>query len=104
MKKRTLILIAAVLLALVLPTLLVACDKTENVDYSVTVIGPDGSPLSDITVKWLSGSNVAGSAKTDAEGKATASLAKGTYEIALEGYAEGLTYTTAPARPRLTLR
>ena len=95
MKKRTLILIAAVLLALVLPTLLVACDKTENVDYSVTVIGPDGSPLSDITVKWLSGSNVAGSAKTDAEGKATASLAKGTYEIALEGYAEGLTYTTA---------
>ncbi len=100
MKKRFwgLILITLCALMLGLSVLFAGCDNTasgEKADYSVTVHSPDEEPLSDITVSWLTGSSTAGSAKTDAEGKATASLTLGTYSISLAGYGEGLEYDSA---------
>lgn len=94
MKKRFLVLITIAIAAFVLPTLLVACDNTqgEKAEYSVTVLSPDEQPLSNITVSWLSGSTVAGTATTDANGKASATLTVGTYTVTLANYAEGLEY------------
>lgn len=94
MRKKLLgIIIAVVMLFAVSAFALIGCDNSEKVEYSVTVLSPDDQPLQGITVSWKSGSTVHGSAKTNADGKATASLAPATYDIALSGYAEGLTYT-----------
>lgn len=92
MKKKHLLLIIIALLAFVLPTIMAACTLASE-DYSVTVLSPDNEPVSDITVNWLANDKVAGSAKTDENGTATASLAVGTYNVTLDGFAEGLGYT-----------
>lgn len=90
MKKNTKFLVILVALTLILSTLFVAC--AESQDYSVTVLSPDGKPLENVTVNWLSGSNVEGSAKTDANGKATVTIPAGTYKISLDGIAEDLSF------------
>lgn len=97
MKKRILTLISIIALVLGLSALLMACedgndknDKNDGnkVDYSVTVLSPAETPLSDVTVSWVTSKNeTAGTATTDADGLATASLPAGTYTIYLSGNA-----------------
>ncbi|MBD5131245.1 MAG: redoxin domain-containing protein [Clostridiales bacterium] len=92
MKKRILVLFAVIIAAFGLIGLCVGCNG-EKMDYSVTVLSPDDAPLSGVTVSWLSGDKVKGSADTDELGNATVSIPAGTYTIGLSGYAEGLSYT-----------
>ena len=93
MKKRLLLLFTAIIAALGLCGLVVGCNNDgEKVEYSVTVVSPEEAPLSGITVSWITGSKAAGSATTGDDGKATAMLVAGTYKIALDGYADGLSY------------
>lgn len=89
-----LILITLCTLMLGAAALFAGCDTPsgEKADYSVTVLSPSEEPLSGITVSWKNGSATAGSAQSDADGKATASLVVGTYTIELSGYEEGLEY------------
>lgn len=98
MKKRILGLVTAIALLLGLSAVFAACGKTavEKADYSVTVLSPAESPLAGVTVNWNSSSKKEGSATTDAEGRATASLPLGSYTVSLENYGEGYTYTSAP--------
>lgn len=97
MKKRFfgLILIALFAVTLGVSALFAACaGGGDKADYSVTVLSPDETPLSGITVSWMTGNAAAGSAQTDAEGKASASLVVGTYTVSLAGYGEELDYTS----------
>lgn len=76
-----------------LPMLFTACgDTAEKSDYSVTVLSPDEEPVSGVTVSWMNGSSVAGSAETGSDGKASAELPLGTYGIELAGYGDGYEY------------
>lgn len=94
MKKRIFILILAIATALGLAAVASACGGNgETVDYSVTVLAPDESPLSDVDVTWKFDENVAGTAKTGSDGTATASLVAGTYTIALDNFGAGYAYT-----------
>lgn len=90
MKKNIKFIIFLVALTLILSALFVAC--AESQEYSATVLSPDGNPLENVTVNWLNGNNVAGSAKTDANGKATVTIPAGKYTISLEGIAENLSF------------
>lgn len=71
---------------------LIACNSGEKFEYTVTVIGEDEvTGVSDVTVKWSNG-GVKASAKTDGNGKATASIAAANYKVTLDNLPEGLTY------------
>ena len=64
---------------------LAACGEEqsgEKLSYSVTVLDPAGEPLKGVNVKW---SGVKTAYPTLESGKATANLAGGDYEIALDG-------------------
>ena len=93
MKKRLLLFITALIAVLGLSVLFIGCDSGSNVDYSVTVLSPDESPLSGISVTWKSSAKSA-TAVTDDDGKAKTTLPAATYAISLSGYGEGLTYTS----------
>lgn len=96
MKKRLpLILTLAVFLLSTLAFTLIGCngDNAPKVDYSVTVVDTADDPVSGITVSWMQSGTAKGSAVTDENGKAVASLPSGTYTVALSGYADGLAYT-----------
>ncbi len=94
MNKRILSFIAVILLAFGLTIAVTACSG-EKGEYSVTVLSPAAEPVSDVTVLWeTSSSKTAGNAKTDADGRATASLPLGTYTVSLENYGEEYTYTS----------
>lgn len=71
-----------------------ACGEEDDdkLDYSITVLAPDETPLADVTVSWNVGARTAGSAKTGADGKATASLSAGTYTVALSDFYEGYSF------------
>lgn len=94
MKKRILIFITVILFVLGLSTLFTSCLGSAKVDYSVTVLSPEETPVSGVTVSWNAKSSVAGSAVTDQSGKATASLPASTYSVTLSGIEEGLDYTS----------
>lgn len=103
MKKRIAGLIAAIALLLGLSVVFAACgQKDEKADYSVTVLSPAEMPVSGVTVKWNSSSKTAGSAQTDEDGKATATLPLGSYTVALENYGQGYGYT--PVSVSATMR
>lgn len=95
-------------MALGLTALFTACDdeSVAKSDYTVTVLSPDEEPRSGVTVSWMNGTSVAGSATTDGDGKATASLPSGTYSVALSGYGDGYEYTSvsvSSAMPRVEI-
>lgn len=77
-------------------------EKEERIDYTVTVTGPEGAAMADVTV-WLSQETETFSGKTDAEGKVTLNLVKGTYTGTLslpEGYTlENNAFTLTPEAP-----
>ena len=97
MKKRIWVAVAAITLLLGLSAAFAACNVSSaaKADYSVTVLSPAETPLSGVTVNWNSSSKKEGSATTDAEGRATASLPLGSYTVSLENFGEGYTYTSA---------
>ena len=82
-----------VLILVACAAVFVGCDNADKVEYSVTVLNPDGTPLEDVTVKW-SANKSNGSAVTNMVGKATVSLAPATYAVSLENIPENLTYTS----------
>lgn len=94
MKKLSLLFIAITLaLAAVFGTVFTACDDEDETkfEYSVTVYNEDMvTPVSDVTVKWSRSGKESASAKTDANGKATASLAAGTYDVTLHDLPAGM--------------
>lgn len=93
MKKRILSFITVIFLILGVTAVVTACSD-EVGEYSVTVLSPAEEPIPDVTVLWkTASSDTAGSAKTGADGKATASLTLGTYTIALEGQGDAYGYT-----------
>ena len=74
-----------------------ACGEEQNcekVAYSVTVLDPAGEPLQGVKVKW---GNVKTEYPTIDNGKATANLASGEYDIALSGFSEIYKYTPVKA-------
>ena len=77
-------------------------EKVEKIDYTVTVTGPEGIPMADVTV-WLSQDTKTFSGKTDAEGKVVLNLDKGTYTGTLslpEGYTlENNAFELTPEAP-----
>lgn len=96
MKKRIIAIFTIAVMALVTFASVAACDNTANdtADYTITVLSPDETALSDVTVNWMNNGKAAGTAKTDADGKATVKLAVGTYSIELADIGEGLSYTS----------
>ncbi|MDE7082256.1 MAG: hypothetical protein K2O89_00955 [Clostridia bacterium] len=73
--------------------------------YTVNVKYPDGTAIEGVTVKFMSGTTVAASATTNANGVATTAdpLVRGVYEVVLENVPLGYTYkpttTTIAAYP-----
>lgn len=104
MKKRFFILLAVFCLAVGLAATMTACgDATQKVEYSVTVLSPDpdNAPVAGATVSWKSGKKVAGTAITDENGKATATLKAGTYTVTLSdigAYSHDVPTVTAKMR------
>ncbi len=78
--------------------LLSACGEsesnTEKLAYTVTVFDPAGEPVKGVKVKW---GEVKTAYPTLESGKATANLAGGDYDIALEGLSEIYKYTPVKA-------
>ncbi|MDE6411710.1 MAG: redoxin domain-containing protein [Clostridia bacterium] len=115
MKRRILTLVSIIALVLGLSALLMACDgddgtEGEKVDYSVTVLSPAETPISGVTVSWVTSQNeTAGTATTGADGKATASLPAGTYTIGLSGDAlaeydyDAISVTSKMRNPEIVL-
>ncbi len=66
----------------------------EKVAYSVTVLDPAGEPMKGVTVKW---GEVKTEYRTIDNGKATANLASGEYDIALGGFSDIYKYTPVKA-------
>lgn len=72
---------------------MVGCDSdAEKLEYSVTVLAPDGKPQKDVTVSWRQSGKTHGSAKTGEDGVAKASIPAGTYKVVLSGIGEGMSY------------
>ncbi len=72
---------------------MVGCgSEAEKLEYSVTVLAPDGKPQKDVTVSWQQSGKTHGSAKTGEDGVATAMVPAGTYKVVLSDIGEGLTY------------
>lgn len=95
MKKRFLIILMAAVVALGISAFIAACvDTAPPANYSVFVLSPepDEDPIPDVTVSWMNGSSVAGTATTDANGRAEISLPAGTYTVKLSGIGEGYEY------------
>lgn len=68
----------------------------QKAEYSVTVLGEDEiTPVENVTVTWSQSGKKKASAKTDADGLATAEIVAATYEITLSDLPEGMTYTPA---------
>ncbi|MDE7394573.1 MAG: redoxin domain-containing protein [Clostridiales bacterium] len=107
MKKRFWITLATILMALLIPTVCVACHGGKEVEYSVTVLSVDEeTPVEGVTVSWISNSKTAGSAVTNADGVAKATLPAGIYSVRLSGYPVGYTYTqvrVTDSMPRVIL-
>lgn len=62
---------------------LVACDNNKGVEYSVTVLMPDGSPASGVKVAIKKGTNTGAPKTTDNDGKVSFKLADDEYEVVL---------------------
>lgn len=93
MKKKFLLFTAFMTLILGLSVVLAACGNTgSTAEYQVTVLNADETPLEGVTVLWKSGSKTSGSAVTDADGVAKATLAAANYTVSLSGIAEGTVY------------
>lgn len=93
MKKRFIcFLIAAVLLLVASTACAIGCSPDddpntgtgEKVDYSVTVLDPDGEPVNGVIVTWQQDGESKGSAITDETGKAAIFLPAGTYTVVLD--------------------
>lgn len=86
MKKRFIcFLIAAIMLLVASTAFVIGCSPDgEQVDYSVTVLDPDGEPVNGVTVTWQQDGESKGSAVTGEDGKATVSLPASTYTIVLD--------------------
>lgn len=71
-------------------------DNNTKYDYSVTVLDEDEvTGVAGVTVKWSQANSEAASAVTDANGKATSSIAGASYNVTLLNLPEGMTYTPA---------
>ena len=94
MKKRLLVFIVATIMLLCTAAFtMVGCgSEAEKLEYSVTVLAPDGKPQKDVTVSWRQSGKTHGSAKTDEDGVAKASIPAGTYNVVLSDIGEGLSY------------
>ncbi|MDE5562093.1 MAG: redoxin domain-containing protein [Clostridiales bacterium] len=94
MKKRLLVFItAAIMLLCTAAFAMVGCGSdAEKLEYSVTVLAPDGNPQKDVTVSWQQSGKTHGSAVTGEDGVATAMVPAGTYKVVLSGMGDGLSY------------
>ena len=97
--KKTVLLFAALLFAVTLGIgVFTACDQKDGLGkdtaYSVSVEYPDGKGVSGVTVTFSIGEKEYGSAKTDANGTATATLRAGEYAVTLSDLPEGYDYET----------
>lgn len=97
--KKTVLLFAALLFAVTLGIgVFTACDPKDGLGddtaYSVSVEYPDGKGVSGVTVTFSIGEKEYGSAKTDANGTATATLRAGEYAVTLSDLPEGYDYET----------
>ena len=84
----------------------VGCGTGEELEYSVTVLSADAQPVEGVTVSWQQSGKTQGSAKTNADGVATAQLGSGTYNVVLSGIDDGLSYddiTVMPSMREITL-
>lgn len=101
MKRKVLLSVLAVSMVLIsLCGLIIGCNKAKG-EYSVTVLGLDEQPVKDVNVSWNAGGKTKGSATTDADGKAVATIELGTYEISLSNYEEGLAYPSVSVNSQM---
>ena len=97
---KKLVLLLALVCVFVLSLVLAACGEDQTATYSVTVNKGTGVDidLSTLTAQWKSGNDVKGSAKLDADGKASVDLALGSYTVVLSGDGiDSYEYTAANA-------
>ena len=82
-------------------------EEEEMLDYTVTVVDPEGNPVKDVTV-WLSLENETFSAVTDEQGLMTLNLVKGTYAGTIsipEGFTlENNAFELTPEAPTATVQ
>ncbi len=78
-----------------------ACEKTEKITYTVSVVMPDDKPAAGVTVVWNKDGTQAASAPVNSQGKATAELTADIYEITLSGLPIGYSYTQGVKTDRL---
>lgn len=74
-------------------------DDGPAVEYNITVLSPDGSPLKGVTVLWQKSGATAGTAATGDDGVASVTIAEGTYNVVIDGLDEGLTYPEITVTP-----
>ena len=74
-------------------------DDGPKVEYNITVLSPDQTPLQGVTVSWKKSGKTKGSAKTGDDGLAAVKIPQGTYNVVLSGMADGLTYTEISVTP-----
>ncbi len=90
------------------PTGTVTLKAIPKVDYSITVVDENGTPLAAVTVQFKKDGVLVGTATTDAVGKVVLKLESGTYQasvVAPEGYETpaSVQLTEATPQKRVTL-
>ncbi|MDE6200582.1 MAG: redoxin domain-containing protein [Clostridiales bacterium] len=106
MKKRLIVfLTAAIMLLCTTVFCVVGCGSGDDdsnapkVEYNLTVLAPDKTPVQGVTVSWQKSGKTKGSAKTDENGIATAKIAEGTYNVVISGLEDRLTYSNISITP-----
>ncbi len=74
-------------------------DDGPKVEYNITVLSPDQTPLQGVTVSWKKSGKTKCSAKTGEDGVAAVKIPQGTYKIVVSGMPEGLTYPDISVTP-----